>query len=83
MHPLRKGISLPVDQFAALLEVLPQIESTLKEAGVDLPRPRYGADGAAAPAARTKEEEDDGLGEADDKVKRKENHEATSDEDEK
>ncbi|OGM39548.1 PX domain protein [Aspergillus bombycis] len=39
--PGKKGISLPIDQFASLLTLLPDIELTLKELGVSVPRPDY------------------------------------------
>ncbi|KUM58612.1 hypothetical protein ACN42_g8545 [Penicillium freii] len=43
--PGKKGISMPVDQFAAIISILPEIEQTLKENGEILPRPVYSAEG--------------------------------------
>ncbi|GAB7365803.1 hypothetical protein MBLNU230_g7136t1 [Neophaeotheca triangularis] len=54
--PGKKGISLPVDQFAAMLDVLPEIESVLKSKGVEIPRPKY--DGVAAPVEEASGEAD-------------------------
>ncbi|KAL6239171.1 hypothetical protein BDW75DRAFT_227319 [Aspergillus navahoensis] len=39
--PGKKGISLPIDQFSALLTLLPEIETALEEKGVSIPRPDY------------------------------------------
>lgn len=39
--PGKKGISLPIDQFSALLALLPDIETALQEKGVSIPRPDY------------------------------------------
>ncbi|KAB8215413.1 transcriptional Coactivator p15-domain-containing protein [Aspergillus novoparasiticus] len=39
--PGKKGISLPIDQFASLVTLLPDIELTLKDIGVSVPRPDY------------------------------------------
>ncbi|KAJ5637279.1 hypothetical protein N7490_007158 [Penicillium lividum] len=44
--PGKKGISMTVDQFAALVNILPGIEESLKEQGVSLPRPMYSGDEA-------------------------------------
>nr|OQO17211.1 hypothetical protein B0A51_17336 [Rachicladosporium sp. CCFEE 5018] len=54
--PGKKGISLTTEQFNAVVEALPQIEASLKEKDIDMPRPDYSA---AIPAAATKEEDDD------------------------
>ncbi|CAF9914937.1 MAG: hypothetical protein GOMPHAMPRED_008334 [Gomphillus americanus] len=69
--PGKKGISLPLDQFSALVSLLPQIEEQLQSQGDKLPRPEYGADKAMA----------DGDAAADTAApNRKANHEETSDE---
>ncbi|PLB47013.1 PC4-domain-containing protein [Aspergillus steynii IBT 23096] len=39
--PGKKGISLPLDQFASLVTMLPEIEAVLKEQGQSIPRPGY------------------------------------------
>ncbi|KAL2221440.1 putative RNA polymerase II transcriptional coactivator [Thermoascus aurantiacus ATCC 26904] len=39
--PGKKGISMPVDQFATLVSLLPEIESALSKKGESLPRPDY------------------------------------------
>ncbi|KAK6428003.1 hypothetical protein LTR95_015858 [Oleoguttula sp. CCFEE 5521] len=54
--PGKKGISLTTEQFNAVVEALPQIEASLKERDIDLPRPDYSA---VIPAAATKEENDE------------------------
>ncbi|PNS20680.1 hypothetical protein CAC42_2925 [Sphaceloma murrayae] len=43
--PGKKGISLPIEQYTALLHALPQIESALKDQGLEVPRPNYGPGG--------------------------------------
>lgn len=58
-----QGINLPVDQFAAVLDVLPQIESALKSKGVIIPRPKYAAAVDGAAEAEDDEAEDEGDGE--------------------
>lgn len=64
-----------MDQFAAFLDVLPQIDAVLAEKGETIPRPKYDI------RAQKVEEEDerDDNGGNEEKAKRK-NHEATSDE---
>lgn len=67
-----------MDQFSALLQVLPQIEGVLKDEGVRVPRPDYTGDAIAASAVV-----DEDMGEDDYKAQlKKSNHEATSDEEE-
>ncbi|KAI9885769.1 MAG: hypothetical protein M1823_002447 [Watsoniomyces obsoletus] len=78
MLPGKKGISLPMEQFSALIETLPYIEMVLaEEYGEELPRPQYDGDefpmGESKRNAKAEEAEDDN------KKKRK-NFEATSDE---
>ncbi|KAF2151186.1 ssDNA-binding transcriptional regulator [Myriangium duriaei CBS 260.36] len=41
--PGKKGISLPLDQFTALIGVLPQVISHLSEFGEEIPLPNFGA----------------------------------------
>lgn len=42
MLPGKKGISLPVDQWAALLGALPAVEGVLRGLGEEVPRPLFG-----------------------------------------
>ncbi|TKX21572.1 RNA polymerase II transcriptional coactivator-like protein [Elsinoe australis] len=104
--PGKKGITLPIDQFTALLSILPQIETTLQDRGIDVPRPEYGSSGAdgtttgynKADGTTEKEDEENdeeevetakptktANGSAASKLDQfkldKQNHEATSDED--
>lgn len=70
---------MPVDQFASLITLLPEIENALKQHGQSLPRPDY-ADGGGQ-----LDEGDDGGHERSEGRERstsKQNIEATSDEDE-
>ncbi|CRG90423.1 hypothetical protein PISL3812_07467 [Talaromyces islandicus] len=67
--PGKKGISLPVEQFNALISHLPDIEGVLSQKGVAIPRPSYGA---AAAEER----------ESPSKSGKKKNIDATSDEEE-
>ncbi|KAL4923204.1 transcriptional coactivator p15/PC4 family protein [Aspergillus undulatus] len=76
--PGKKGISLPTDQFSALLTLLPEIEAALQEKGVSIPRPIY-VDGGTDSNGNGDREGSGGLLEA--RPSRK-NIEATSDEDE-
>jgi len=62
---------MPVDQFSALVSLLPEIEEALKQNGEALPRPIYS--GAGDPS------ENEGQG---NQSPSKQNIEATSDEDE-
>ncbi|KAH9845821.1 Transcriptional Coactivator p15 (PC4) [Teratosphaeria destructans] len=83
-----QGITLSIDQFSAVMDVLPQIESTLKSKGIAIPRPKY--DGGAADAGNDEPEEEDEEEAPDeeedakpsklDKFRMRPNHEATSDE---
>jgi Transcriptional Coactivator p15 (PC4) len=41
MRPGKKGISLTVAQFSALIEALPAVERSLRKAGETVPRPDY------------------------------------------
>lgn len=82
--PGKKGISMTLEQYGALMGVLPAVDRELRRGGVeDLPRPDYSTseDGAAVKdepgdetEASEEEEENAGGGRA--------NHEATSDEEE-
>lgn len=84
--PGKKGISMPADQFAVLVEALPGIERCLKEKGESVPRPHY-----SSTSGTEERNGDDGDGEEkavkqkvnseDDEEDTKKNFEATSDED--
>ena len=69
---------MPMDQFSAFIELLPQIEKELVKKGKQIPRPQY--DRQATKNDDMKEEEDDDDDEEDEP--KKANIEATSDEDE-
>ncbi|KAJ5815289.1 hypothetical protein N7474_007066 [Penicillium riverlandense] len=72
--PGKKGISMPVDQFAALVTLLPEIEQSLTQQGQSLPRPNYSGDGDGN-RGDSEDMEQDNL------KPDKQNIEATSDED--
>ncbi|KAJ5486357.1 ssDNA-binding transcriptional regulator [Penicillium desertorum] len=72
--PGKKGISMPVDQFAAIVSLLPEIEKALKENGETLPRPVYSADGGQS------DQGEQGQANPDNQSPSKQNIEATSDE---
>lgn len=69
---------MPVDQFSALVKLLPDIEQALRQQGETLPRPVYS--GAAGQPDDGSEEEQIKPGKA--SSPSKQNIEATSDEDE-
>lgn len=64
---------MSIEQYSALINVLPQIEEVLKQKGEKIPRPNYSGQQSAG------SDQDDGDDEIQDK---KANIEATSDEDE-
>ncbi|KAJ5866473.1 ssDNA-binding transcriptional regulator [Penicillium rubens] len=72
--PGKKGISMPVDQFAAIVSLLPEIEEALKENGETLPRPVYSAEGGQS------DQGEQGQANPDNPSPSKQNIEATSDE---
>lgn len=65
-----------IEQYCALVELLPQIEKTLKQRGEKVPRPKYGGSANEGPSGDANDDEQMDA-EADDK---KPNIEATSDE---
>ena len=67
-----QGISLPIDQFNALIKILPQIETNLAGQGQRIERPDYGGTGASVTLDEDEEEPE---------VKGKRNFEETSEED--
>ena len=73
-----QGISMPVDQFSAFVELLPQIEKELAKKGEKVPRPQYDGVKKEEDVKQELESDDDG---GNSRPKRS-NIEATSDEDE-
>lgn len=78
---------MPMDQYAALVILLPEIEGALKESGQSVPRPNYAdANEQSDGNEQSEEENDDNQGESssnpDAPTSPKKNIEATSDEDE-
>ena len=67
-----------MDQYSALIALMPQIEDLLKEKGETVPRPDYASSGAAHARDEGGHSED----EDEDEKPKKTNFEATSDEDE-
>lgn len=65
---------MPVDQFATLVSVLPEIEQTLRESGETLPRPVYLAGEVASDRGKQGQADSERRGQS------KHNIEATSDE---
>jgi hypothetical protein len=68
-----------LEQYAALIGIMPQIEEQLKRRGETVPRPNYSGSSSAAASGNVKEEDDSD----DEETKsKKANIEATSDEEE-
>jgi hypothetical protein len=65
---------MPVDQFAAIVSILPEIEQALKENGELLPRPVYSAEGGQS------DQGEQGQVHSHNRSPSKQNIEATSDE---
>lgn len=75
--PGKKGISMPMDQFAAFVKILPDIEKCLEDQGESLPRPEYFVKSGDEAKDDGSDEDMKGDGEA---SPSKQNIEATSDE---
>jgi hypothetical protein len=81
---------MTMEQYSALVELMPQIETALEKQGEKIPRPNYETTARDAPAEDQGEEQDEGSEAEEDSRKakskngkrRKANIEATSDEDE-
>ncbi|KAL9614797.1 MAG: hypothetical protein Q9167_000707 [Letrouitia subvulpina] len=83
MLPGKKGISLQVPQFAALVSALPELEAALQAKGEEIPRPDYGSlegEGTAKHVETSSGGKEGGEEASGDKGKQ--NFEATSDEEE-
>lgn len=89
MLPGKKGISLPLEQFTALMTVLPQVVGELSKLGDDVPFPKFEtsnlntqADADASDDNLDKDSPTKSNGASAHKVKHKKgNYESTSDED--
>jgi hypothetical protein len=68
-----QGISMSLEQYSALIGILPQIENALKMRGEDVPRPKYGEQQTLDTQIDNSDDEDQS---------KKANIEATSDEEE-
>lgn len=82
--PGKKGISLSMEQYAAIIQLMPEIETILEAKGEKVPRPKY--EGGKTVTERADEDEDGG-GEGKEEVmkskkSRKGNFEETSEEEE-
>ncbi|KIV96548.1 hypothetical protein PV10_00398 [Exophiala mesophila] len=77
--PGKKGISMSVEQYSALVDIMPQIEETLAKMGNQVPRPDYsGKAGLVKP--RNDKDDDDDDDDGAQKTKTKANFDSTSDE---
>ncbi|KIW10979.1 hypothetical protein PV08_10278 [Exophiala spinifera] len=72
--PGKKGISMSIEQYSALIGLMPQIEGLLRERGEKVPRPKYDE---SAPTDSLQDDE-----EPETVADKKANIEATSDEEE-
>lgn len=81
---------MTVEQYSALVDIMPQLEKALEEKGEHIPRPKYDITTSDAPAPAQTEEDDDGSEAEPERVeikvknarRKKANIEATSDEEE-
>lgn len=79
--PGKKGISLPVEQWVALLEAAPGVEREVLGRGEECGRPDYGAENGVAGEEGGGMGRDGGREESEDEAEKKKNFEATSEED--
>ena len=54
-----QGINLTIDQYTALIDILPDLERVLKSKGVTVPRPQYDKKSAPKPEDEEEEEEEE------------------------
>ncbi|EEP76046.1 predicted protein [Uncinocarpus reesii 1704] len=81
--PGKKGISMTLEQFNALVALLPNLEEVVKQKGGTITRPEYGDEGDNdADEADQEMEEEEGQATKRNKVSPEKNIEATSDESE-
>jgi hypothetical protein len=79
---------MTVEQYSALVEIMPQIESALEKKGEKIPRPSYADAGTAAGEDEAEQQGDVDEAKGDEESvaangkRKKSNFEATSDEDE-
>jgi len=82
MRPGKKGISLPVEQWERILEVVPVVGRALEDEGVEVGRVVYagGGDDGGGDGVEGDVEDDGGVVKEEDGEEKK-NYEATSEED--
>jgi hypothetical protein len=68
---------MSIEQYSALVQIMPQIEDTLKSHRIKVPRPDYNASSPDIDEDEEDDEDDDGI-----RTNAKANIEATSDEEE-
>ncbi|KAJ9648952.1 hypothetical protein H2201_002031 [Coniosporium apollinis] len=76
MLPGKKGITMSIEQYNAVVELLPEIETVLTGRGEKVLRPKYGGNAGTVP-----KDDADEVSEAGNQLDSKKNFEATSDED--
>ncbi|KKY23039.1 putative rna polymerase ii transcriptional [Phaeomoniella chlamydospora] len=81
MLPGKKGVAMTMEVYAALIDLLPEIETALKENGENVPRPEYNIPSPEKAGADDEEAESTDELSAEERGK-KSNFEATSDEEE-
>ncbi|KAL2394776.1 hypothetical protein ABEF95_000710 [Exophiala dermatitidis] len=79
--PGKKGISMSLEQYSALIGIMPQIEELLKQQGESVPRPDYSGTSSTPSTSAANNGADDDQEETA-RTSKKANIEATSDEDE-
>lgn len=82
MRPGKKGISLPVEQWERILEVVPVVGRALEEEGLEVGRVVYDRGGDDVGGELGREGDSGGVKEEEGKEGKRKNYEATSEEDE-